>query len=128
MPIFPVDHGIWRMARRLRLVCAKAPEPETTRALTRLCDPGQHYPLHVLLFTHAKSHCRPRNPKCRDCPLLQCCPTGQSRNRHRPDAAATLPPKKTREKILARFASAGVPMNGRTDADEAGAAPLARTR
>jgi endonuclease-3 len=115
MPLFPVDHGIWRTARRLHLVRPKAPEPETTRALTRLCSPGQHYPLHVLLFAHAKSHCRPRNPKCRTCPLLTYCPTGQSRLRHRPTEPATLPPKKSRARILAAFASAGIPVNGRDD-------------
>ena len=119
MPVLPVDHGIWRMARRLRLVRAKAPEPETTRALTRLCAAGQHYPLHVLMFEHAKSHCRPRNPKCRECPLLGCCPTGKARDRHRPTEPATLPPKKVRVAILARYVSAGIPMNPTEDAEPA---------
>jgi endonuclease-3 len=115
MPLFPVDHGIWRMARRLKLVRPKASEPETTQALSRLCAPGQHYPLHVLLFDHAKSHCRPKNPTCRDCPLLPRCPTGQSRHRHRPASPANLPPKKTRARILSGYASAGIPLNGRDD-------------
>lgn len=115
MPLFPVDHGIWRIARRLKLVRPKAPEPETTKALSRLCAPGQHYPLHVLLFDLAKSHCRPKNPRCRDCPLLPICPTGQSRNRHRPTDPATLPSKKTRALILSRYASAGIPVNTRGD-------------
>jgi endonuclease-3 len=110
MPVFPVDKGIHRMCRRLKLVRPKAGEPETSKAVGGLVEAPNHYPLHVLMFRHAKDYCRPRNPKCRECRLMPLCPYGQRRARHRP------PPKeieiRLRPVILSRRASAGLVKHG----------------
>jgi len=107
MPLFPVDKGIHRMCRRLRLVRAKAGEAETSRAVAAMIPPRRCYPLHVMMFKHAKAFCRPRNPKCRDCALVKLCPSGQLRVRHRPDKVADRPPPR-----LSRHASAGLSKHG----------------
>jgi endonuclease-3 len=116
MPVFPVDHGIHRMCRRLKLVRPKAGEAETGRTVAALLDPPRHYPLHVLMFRHAKSHCRPRNPKCDECRLLPECPYGKRRIRHRPPEQIE-PPRRLRPVILSRIASAGIPKHGDAEID-----------
>jgi endonuclease-3 len=61
-PVLPVDNGVLRVIRRLRLVRAKARDLEAERVLSPLIARGNHYPTHVLLFRHAKERCRVRNP------------------------------------------------------------------
>jgi endonuclease-3 len=117
MPVFPVDKGIHRLARRLHLVRARAGEAETGRAIAPLLDPPGHYPLHVLMFQHAKQYCRPRNPKCRECCLMGLCPTGQRRSRHRPPQRLELPTRRMRPIILSRVASAGISKHGDGEID-----------
>src|SRR5688572_14225314 len=77
MPLFPVDKGIHRMARRLKIVRAKAGDAETGHTIEQtLSSPAaQCYPLHVLMFAHAKKYCRPGNPKCRQCNLVMVRPS-----------------------------------------------------
>ncbi|HEX8910917.1 MAG TPA: hypothetical protein VF796_01060, partial [Humisphaera sp.] len=74
----------------------------------------RHYPLHVLLFHHAKVRCRPRNPKCHECALLEACPWGKRVVRHQPPAADELkPPRGTRPMlVLAKYVSAGLAKRG----------------
>ena len=122
MPLFPVDRGIHRMARRLKIVRPKAGEAETGHTIERtLSSPTtQCFPLHVLMFDHAKKFCRTRNPKCRQCNLVMICPSGKLRLRHRKTreidtagaAAAATNPRRPRPIILSRHASAGLVKHG----------------
>src|SRR4051794_39233540 len=48
IPMFPVDKGIHRMARRMSLIRPRAGEPEAERVLESLAPPRDIYPLHVL--------------------------------------------------------------------------------
>ena len=108
-PIVPVDNGILRVLRRLRLVRPKARDLECERTISPLVAAGAHYATHVLLFRHSRKRCRPRNPKCDDCTLLSMCPHGQRVLRHRPPAVREPPPKRPKPLRLALFVSAGVP-------------------
>ena len=108
VPMFPVENGILRMTKRLRLVRQKARDEETSRTLESLSRPGHRYALHVLMFAHAKKMCRPRNPKCGECTVVDLCPHGQRRLRHAPPAPDEPAPRR-RPVILSRFASDGVP-------------------
>ena len=114
MPVFPVDKGIHRMARRLQIVRPKAGEAETGQTIERtLASPAtQCFPLHVLMFAHAKGYCRTRNPKCRQCQLVQLCPAGRKYLRHRKTREIDAPPRKPRPVILSRRASAGLVKHG----------------
>ena len=107
MPVFPVNNGILRLAKRLRLVRAIARDAEAGQILGRLAKPNRIYPLHVLMFTHADKICRPKNPKCDECPLVEHCPHGQRRLKHRPPEPIVH--VKGRPIILSRCASAGIP-------------------
>jgi endonuclease-3 len=110
MPIFPVDNGILRVARRLRLVRLIARDAEAGKVLAQLTPPKRIYALHVLMFMHAKTLCRPKNPKCDECLLLELCPHGQRRMRHRPpDPVVRV---NGRPVILSRYASAGIGKRG----------------
>ena len=106
-PIFPVDKGIARVARRLRLVGPRAAESKVVETVERgtADHPERRYPLHVLLYRHAKEVCKANTPLCDGCRLLDLCPTGQRRVRHAP-AAGDVPRK--RPIPLARRISAGV--------------------
>lgn len=116
MPLFPVDNGIHRMARRLRLVRPKARDAETGRTVQTLVDHDSRkcFTLHVLMCRHAKETCRPRNPKCRDCGLSHVCPHGQLRLRHNPPTQIERP----RKRVLSRRASAGLSKHGDGDISE----------
>jgi endonuclease-3 len=83
-PVLPVDKGVLRVLRRLRLVRAKAKDQEAERVLSPLIARGRHYAMHVLLFRHAKERCRMKNPKCGECALLKICPHGRRVVGHRP--------------------------------------------
>jgi endonuclease III len=108
MPVFPVDNGILRLAKRLRLVSQKARDAETGRAIEKLTRPGDVYALHVLSFRHAKTICRPRNPKCGECLLLGECPYGQRRVKHRPAESREQIIVRARRVSLSKFASDGL--------------------
>lgn len=107
MPIFPVDKGIARVARRLRLVGPKADETKVVETVEKATadHPERRYPLHVLLYHHAKGVCKSKGPLCDECRLLDLCPTGLKRVRHAP-AGGELAVK--RPAPLARRISAGV--------------------
>ena len=109
--VFPVDNGILRVVRRLRLVRAKARDLEAERVLSPLIARGNHYPTHVLLFRHAKERCRVRNPKCSECALVALCPYGQRRVKHRPPAEVEEPVRR-RLAVLAGYVSAGIARRG----------------
>jgi endonuclease-3 len=125
-PTLPVDNGVLRVLRRTKLVRAKARDAEAERVMSPLIPRGGHYEMHVLLFTHAKQRCRPKNPKCDECELLTLCPFGNRRVRK-------LPPKtiepfvaiRRRPASLARFASAGI---SKSSADEPAFKPRSGAR
>src|SRR5258706_12228937 len=112
-PLLPVDNGIRRVVRRLRLVRAKARDLEAERVLSPLIPTGRHYETHILLFQHAKKRCRPKNPKCEECALLKICPYGQRVAKHlRQDREADLAQFRRGAKRAARFISAGLIKTG----------------
>lgn len=82
--VLPVDNGVLRVVRRLGLVRPRARDAEATRILSPAIAAGDHRATHLLLFRHAKARCRPANPKCVDCRLLDRCPFGKRRVRHMP--------------------------------------------
>jgi endonuclease III len=108
-PVLPVDKGVLRVLRRLRLVRANAKDQEAERVLSPLIAQGKHYPMHVLLFRHAKERCRIKNPKCGKCKLLKICPHGRRVVRHRPpEVAVGVAEMRERKQRRAEFISAGL--------------------
>lgn len=82
MGVLPVDNGVLRVVRRLAVVRRKARDLEAEKVLSQAIGEGEHLPMHVLMFRHAKERCRPKNPKCGECALLKLCLHGQRVIRH----------------------------------------------
>jgi endonuclease III len=125
-PVLPVDNGVLRVLRRVRLVRVKARDAEAERVLSPLIPRGRHYAMHVLLFTHAKQRCRPKNPKCDECALLELCPFGKRRMRHAPPAPAEAFVGIKRRP--ARFPSAGIAKVSKGKEDPVARAIIRSTR
>jgi endonuclease-3 len=87
MPLFPVDTHIHRLAIRLGLIPEKASAERAHALLAEAIVPEERYPMHVLLIEHGRKVCKPRNPRCGQCVLLEMCPTGRKRVKTRPNRA-----------------------------------------
>ncbi len=70
-PYFPVDTHIKRVTRRLGLWDGRG-DPHD--ALAPLVPRGREYELHLHLIRLGREICRPRGPRCRECPLKDLCP------------------------------------------------------
>jgi endonuclease-3 len=76
-PAFPVDTHVLRVTKRLGLVPEKADATKAHRILGDLVPSEKYYPSHINLIHLGKTICRPKNPRCPECPLLTCCPYGR---------------------------------------------------
>jgi endonuclease-3 len=77
--IFPMDTHILRVTKRLGLIPEKCGDQQAHELMEKLVPPGKHYSLHVNLIWHGRQLCRPQNPKCDKCPLIEHCEYGQLR-------------------------------------------------
>jgi endonuclease III len=112
MDVLPVDNGILRVARRLKLVRPKAGDLEAQQVLSPLIEPRQHAATHVLTYTHAKQRCRPRNPKCRECTLLEICPFGMRRVKHQQTELDKVEQTPAFKRFMAKIISSGIRRHG----------------
>jgi endonuclease-3 len=78
--IFPMDTHILRITKRLGLIPEKCSDQQAHETMEQLVSPGKHYSLHVNLIRHGRQICRPQNPKCDKCPLIEHCEYDQSRS------------------------------------------------
>lgn len=81
--VFPVDTHIHRIATRLGLIPEKATADDAHDLLKPMIGPADRYEMHVLLIEHGRRTCKAVKPLCEDCPLLEMCPTGQTREASR---------------------------------------------
>ena len=72
-PYFPVDTHIKRILPRIGWFSIGTPALKIQRAMTKICPPELMIDLHWNLIQLGKSTCRPRNPKCAECPLKSVC-------------------------------------------------------
>jgi len=77
--IFPMDTHILRITRRIGLVPEKFSDYQSHERMEKLVPPKKHYSLHVNLIRHGRQICRPQNPKCDKCSLIEHCDYGRSR-------------------------------------------------
>jgi len=76
-PAFPVDTHIYRVTGRLGLRPPKMSREQAHLWLEALFPPDTYYDVHLNLIRLGRTYCRPRNPKCAECPLRDLCPEGQ---------------------------------------------------
>lgn len=75
--VFPVDTHVHRVATRLDWLSSGADADRAHDELAQLVPPELHYQLHLNMVAHGRDLCRPRRPRCEECPLLVWCPYGQ---------------------------------------------------
>jgi endonuclease-3 len=76
---FPLDTHIFRVLRRVGLVPDKCSDARAHELMSRLVPAGKFYSFHVNLIRHGRALCRPRDPLCERCPVVEYCDHGQTR-------------------------------------------------
>ncbi|HEV7842394.1 MAG TPA: hypothetical protein VGO69_01795 [Pyrinomonadaceae bacterium] len=77
--VFPLDTHIFRVLRRVGLIPQKCTDKRAHEIMDKLVPPGKFYSLHVNLIRHGRTLCRPRDPLCERCPIVEYCDYGQAR-------------------------------------------------
>jgi len=77
IPAIPVDTHVHRIANRLGVVRTRTPEATEAR-LREIVDKRYWIPLNPLLVQHGQNLCRPRGPRCPECPIRDLCATGRA--------------------------------------------------
>jgi endonuclease-3 len=72
-PVFPIDTHIFRIGRRLGLIPQKCSDEEAHRVVAAMMPPDRFYEIHVNLIRHGRKVCRPQNPLCEQCCLIDYC-------------------------------------------------------
>ncbi len=71
--VFPLDTHIFRILQRMGILPEKITDVKAHRLLDELVPPGKFYSLHVNLIRLGKQICRPHEPLCEKCPLIEYC-------------------------------------------------------
>lgn len=76
--VFPLDTHIFRVLRRMGILPEKITDAKAHRLLDQLVPRSKFYSLHVNLIRLGRKICRPREPLCHQCPLIEYCDYGMS--------------------------------------------------
>jgi endonuclease-3 len=71
--VFPLDTHIFRILRRVGLIPQKCTDARAHEIMNSIVPPGKFYSFHVNLIRHGRSLCRPRDPLCERCPIVEYC-------------------------------------------------------
>lgn len=71
--VFPIDTHIFRIARRLGLIPEKCSDEEAHRLMGEIVPHERYYEVHINLIRHGRKVCRPRDPLCERCCLIDYC-------------------------------------------------------
>jgi endonuclease-3 len=72
-PVFPIDTHIFRIARRLQLIPEKGSDQEAHALMEQIIPTERFYEGHVNLIRHGRKICRPTNPLCETCVIVDYC-------------------------------------------------------
>lgn len=76
---FPLDVHIFRVLRRVGLIPLKCTDQAAHEILTRLVPKGKFYSFHVNLIRLGRTICRPSEPQCERCPIVEYCNFGREK-------------------------------------------------
>jgi endonuclease III len=76
--LFPLDTHIFRVLRRVGLIPASCSDARAHEIMNTRVPAGKFYSFHVNLIRHGRTLCRPRDPLCTRCPIVEYCDYGQS--------------------------------------------------
>lgn len=74
--VFPLDTHIFRVLKRMGILPEKINDTKAHKLLDELVPSGKFYSLHVNLIRLGRKVCRPREPLCEQCPLIEYCDYG----------------------------------------------------
>jgi endonuclease-3 len=77
--VFPLDTHIFRILRRIGLIPQKCTDARAHEIMNSIVPEGKFYSFHVNLIHHGRTLCRPRDPVCERCPVVEYCDYGQNR-------------------------------------------------
>lgn len=77
--VFPLDTHIFRVLKRMGILPEKISDPKAHKLLNELVPKGKFYSLHVNLIRLGRNVCRPREPLCEQCPLVEYCDYGMTK-------------------------------------------------
>jgi endonuclease-3 len=75
--VFPLDTHIFRILRRVGMIPQKCTDARAHEIMNRIVPSGKFYSFHVNLIRHGRKLCRPRDPVCERCPIVEYCDYGQ---------------------------------------------------
>jgi endonuclease-3 len=74
-PTIPVDTHVNRVSKRLGLAPKNGDYEAIRKSLQKLYDPKDYLSIHILLISLGRTHCKARNPLCKQCPVNMLCPS-----------------------------------------------------
>jgi endonuclease-3 len=77
--VFPLDTHIFRVLKRMGILPERITDEKAHKFLDQLVPTGKFYSLHVNLIRLGREVCRPREPLCEQCPLIEYCDYGMTR-------------------------------------------------
>ena len=72
-PVFPIDTHIFRIARRLSLIPEKCNDKEAHEMMEQVIPQECFYEAHINFIRHGRKVCRPQNPLCEACVIVDYC-------------------------------------------------------
>lgn len=72
-PVFPIDTHIFRIARRLRWLPEKGSDADAHQLMEQIIPQEHFYEAHINFIRHGRTVCRPQNPLCEQCCLVDYC-------------------------------------------------------
>lgn len=72
-PVFPIDTHIFRIAGRLGLIPERCSDEEAHRTMERMIPAKRYYETHINLIRLGRRICRPKEPLCEQCCLVDYC-------------------------------------------------------
>ena len=72
-PVFPIDTHIFRIARRLGLIPERCSDEEAHRMMGDVIPRKRYFEAHINLIRLGRRECRPSNPSCEQCCLVDYC-------------------------------------------------------
>ena len=72
-PVFPIDTHIFRIARRLALIPERCSDEQAHEIMGRILPAGRYFEVHINLIRHGRRVCRPSDPLCEECCLVEYC-------------------------------------------------------
>lgn len=79
--VMPVDTHVHRVLGRIGIVGITRGPEQTYEAVAPLVPDGDAHSLHVNLIRLGRRLCRPRDPRCAECPIARECDAGRGRSK-----------------------------------------------